>query len=98
MKAISKDILKTSSKKLMFEMEEIQYDTLLLEFESVLKQINYISLIPGVDDVEPMVFPFDISTDSLREDEPEQPLTQEEALKNSKEVENGQIRLPKVVG
>ena len=45
-----------------------------------------------------MTFPFECETDFLREDEPTTPLTQEEALRNAKDVVEGQIRLPKVVG
>ena len=81
----------------MFEMKEEQYDTLLKEFDLIIKQMNLIGEIKGVDDVEPMTFPFDVTNDYLREDKVEDNLSQEEALKNSKSIENGQIVLPKVV-
>ena len=97
MKPINKDVLKEISLKLMFEMKEEQYDTLLKEFDLIIKQMNLIGEIKGVDDVEPMTFPFDVTNDYLREDEVEDNLSQEEALKNSKSIENGQIVLPKVV-
>ena len=97
MKPINKDILKEISLKLMFEMKEEQYDTLLKEFDLIIKQMNLIGEIKGVDDVEPMTFPFDVTNDYLREDKVEDNLSQEEALKNSKSIENGQIVLPKVV-
>lgn len=97
MKPINKDVLKEISLKLMFEMKEEQYDTLLKEFDLIIKQMNLIGEIKGVDDVEPMTFPFDVTNDYLREDKVEDNLSQEEALKNSKSIENGQIVLPKVV-
>ena len=44
-----------------------------------------------------MTFPFDVSTTYMREDVVEEPLSNEEALKNASDVKDGQIRLPKVV-
>ena len=98
MKTITKEVLKTSANKLLFEMEDAEYDTLLEEFSTVLKQMEIIGTIPGVDDVEPMTFPFDVTTDYLREDIAKKPLDRDEALKNASDVVDGQIRLPKVVG
>ncbi len=98
MRTINKDLLKVAANKLMFTMDESQYDTLLEEFHTILKQMDIIGEIKGVDDVEPMTFPFDVTTSYLREDEIEAPLERDEALKNAGEVVDGQIRLPKVVG
>ncbi|MBR0295384.1 MAG: Asp-tRNA(Asn)/Glu-tRNA(Gln) amidotransferase subunit GatC [Bacilli bacterium] len=98
MKKVNKDVLKEAANKLMFDMSDEQYDTLLEEFDIITKQMVLISEIPGVDDAEPMTFPFDVSTTFLREDVPVEPLPREEALKNAKDVVDGQVRLPKVVG
>ena len=98
MKKISKTTLHEIASTLMFDMEDAQYDTLIDEFDVVLKQMDLISQIPGVDEVEPMTFPFEVTVSYLREDENTNPLVKEEALKNAKEVVDGQIRLPKVVG
>ena len=98
MKKVDKSVLKEAANKLMFDMSEEQYDTLLEEFEIIIKQMELISDIPGVDDAEPMTFPFDVTSSFLREDIPEEPLNREDALKNAKDVVDGQIRLPKVVG
>ena len=98
MKTVNKKILKDVANKLMFDMEDAQYDTLLEEFDVILKQMDIISEIPNIDDVEPMTFPFDVTTTYLREDFAVKPLSQEEALKNAGDVVDGQIRLPKVVG
>lgn len=97
MKPINKQILKDAAKKMMFDMEEEQYDTLLKEFDLVLEQISILESIPNIDEVEPMVFPYAITTTYLREDVIEEPLTREEALRNTKEVINGQIALPRVI-
>ena len=98
MKEVNKQVLKESANKLLFDMNEEEYDTLLHEFDIVLKQMKAISEIKGVDDYSPMTFPFDVSTTYLREDVAETPLDREEALKNASDVVDGQIRLPKVVG
>ena len=74
MRTINKDLLKVAANKLMFTMDESQYDTLLEEFHTILKQMDIIGEIKGVDDVEPMTFPFDVTTSYLREDEIEAPL------------------------
>ena len=98
MKKVDMQLLKQSANNLMFDMAESEYITLLEEFSVVIRQMELISTIPGLDDVEPMTFPFDVSTDYLRVDEAVSPLSQEEALHNASDVVDGQIRLPKVVG
>ena len=97
MKKVSKEILKNTANKLMFDMTDEQYDMLVKEFSILIKQMELIGDIPNVDDAEPMTFPFDITNDLLREDEPTSPLKREDVLKNATDVVDGQIRLPKVV-
>lgn len=97
MKNVNKETLKTAANKLMFDMSEEQYDNLLNEFDVIISQMNLIGDIEGVDEVEPMTFPFDVTTTYLREDVSSKPLSREEALRNAKDVVDGQIRLPRVV-
>ena len=97
MKAINKEVLKIAANKLMFEMSEIQYDTLLKEFDVFARQIELIDNIPNVNDAKPMTFPFDNFATYMREDIATEPLKKEDVLKNSSDVFEGQIRLPKVV-
>ncbi|MFA5422126.1 MAG: Asp-tRNA(Asn)/Glu-tRNA(Gln) amidotransferase subunit GatC [Bacilli bacterium] len=98
MKTVSKDVLKDAAKRLLFDMSDEEYDTLLKEFDVVIKQMELIGKIEGVDSYEPMTFPFDVATSYLREDVPVRPLSKEEALRNAKNKLGGQIKLPKVVG
>lgn len=98
MKEINKSVLKDASSRLLFDMTEDQYDVLEKEFAILTKQMDLIGQIPGVDDFEPMTFPFDVSSDLLREDVPSEPLPRDVALQNAKDVVDGQIKLPKVVG
>ncbi len=97
MKPVSKEVLKTAASKMMFEMDDNQYDQLIKEMNIFLEQVDLIGDIPHIDEVTPMTFPFEVINSYLREDEVEEPLSQEEALKNASDVKDGQIRLPKVV-
>lgn len=98
MEKINKDVLKKVANNLMFDMTDDEYETLLNEFDILVKQFELMSEIKGLEEVEPMSFPFEVTNDYLREDEPEEPLDRDSALKNAKDVVDGQIRLPKVVG
>ena len=97
MKPYNKDVLKDAANRLLFDMSEAEYDKLLSEFDIVTKQMQVIGENKEIDSVEPLVFPFECSTSYLRDDEPEEPLSREEALKNSPRRAAGQIKLPRVV-
>lgn len=97
MKNYSKEILKDAANRLMFDMEDNEYDTLLAEFKTIISQMELIGKNSSVDDLEPMIYPFDVSTTYLREDVPGTPLDKSDALKNAKSKEAGQVKLPKVL-
>ena len=98
MKDIKPEFLKKCANNLMFDLTDDEVDSLIKDFESLFRQINEIRKLEGIDEVEPMVFPFDVTTDFLREDVEVEPLSAEEVLQNAKDVQDGQIKLPKVVG
>ena len=98
MKEITKEALKECANKSMFDLSDEQLETLYNEFSVICKQMSLIGEIPGVDEAIPMTFPFDVTNTYLREDKAAKPLDREEALRNAKDVVDGQIRLPKVVG
>jgi len=97
MKEYNIDVLKDAANRLLFDMSEDEYKTLLKEFDIVTSQMKIIGENKGLDAYEPMVFPFECTTSYLREDEPAEPLTREEALRNSSRKAGGQIKLPRVV-
>jgi len=97
MKEYDINVLKDAAKRLLFDMSDSEYETLLKEFDVITKQMNIIGSDKSLDSLEPMVFPFECTTSYLRDDEPEQPLDREVALRNSKRKIGGQIKLPKVV-
>ena len=97
MKPINKEVLKIAAQRMMFDLSDSEYDALLDEFDIFLKQVDILNEIPGIDNVEPMTFPFDVTFSYMRKDEAEHPLKVEEVLKNVDDVVDNQIRLPKVV-
>jgi len=98
MKEINLDVLKDAAHRLLFDMSDEEYETLLSEFAVLTKQMETIGKIEGLEDYEPMTFPFECETTYLREDEPTTPLSREEALVNAGSTLDGEIKLPKVVG
>lgn len=53
--------------------------------------------IPSVDDVTPLVFPYNRNVTTLREDEETNDYSREEILKNSTNTQGEYIVIPKVV-
>ena len=98
MKEVTLDILHDAAHRLMFEMTDEQYQTLLNEFEILKIQMGTIGEVSGLEEYAPMTFPFPCEVSFLREDEPIAPLSREEALANAGSVLDNEIKLPKVVG
>lgn len=94
---ISIEELKTHAKNLMFGMKEEEYNTLQKEFETFICWMKYIDEIKGLNEVEPLYFPFDLGNAELRADVPIKSLNKVEALKNAKELNNGSVIIPRVV-
>ena len=94
---MDKETLKMLANKLMFTMNEEEYDTLNEEFETILKQMDLIGKIPNISEVEPMTFPFKNTDAELREDEIGDYLTVGEVLENTKYQTRDQVKVPKVV-
>lgn len=97
MKEYNIEVLKDAANRLLIDMSDSEYKTLLSEFDIVTKQMKSLDDNKELDKIEPMVFPFEVYTTELREDVAKEPLTREEALKNSQRKVGGQIKLPKVV-
>ena len=95
---VTKEKLKDYASKLMFDMDDAGYDRTLEEFETVEKHMDLIGEIEGIQNVEPMTFPYVIYHATLREDEAKDTLTNEEVLANSKDTKANQVKVPKVVG
>lgn len=94
---ITKDKLKEYAEKLMFRLEEEQYDTLLKEFDIILEQMKLIEDIKEIDGIEPMTFPFELDNVRPREDDEVETIDTESALSNAKEKIGTEVKVPKVV-
>lgn len=94
---ISVEKLKDYAGKLMFDLTDSEYLTLQKEFDVILKQMDKIGEIKGIENVEPMTFPFSIPNVSFREDKIKDTISAEEALKNAKDIIGKEIKVPKVV-
>ena len=94
---IEKELLEKYAEKLMFRMSDEEYNTLQNEFDIILKQMDLIGNIDGINEVEPMIFPFVTYEAELREDIVEDSLSVDEVLSNTKHQVRDQVKVPKVV-
>ena len=94
---MDKKTLEVLAKKLMFTMNDNEYDTLSDEFETILKQMDLIGKIEGISEVEPLIYPFPIDNVSMREDKVIDGLDIDDILKNSGDTLYNQVKVPKVV-
>ena len=96
---MTKDKLEILAKKLMFEMEDDEYKTLLSEFDVILKQMDLIDKIEDIDNVSPMTYPFDLELDDtyLREDIPSNEICFDDMKVNVKDYDSNMVKVPKVV-
>ena len=94
---MDKETLKMLANKLMFTMDESEYDTLNEEFDTILKQMDLIGNIESIESIEPMTFPFELDSVELRNDEDSRNIDIEDALSNTGSKKGREIRVPKVV-
>ena len=91
-----KEYFRKLAKQLMFDLTDEEASAIVKEFDTLNKQL---ALLDAVDTkgVEPMIFPFEVETTFLRDDEETNCITQEDALKNVDQSLEGHFRLPRVV-
>ena len=94
---MDKDTLVMLANKLMFTMDDSEYDMLLEEFDTMIKQMDLIGKIDGIENVEPMSYPFPLEDVVLREDTVIDELEIDDILTNSGSNLYNQVKLPKVV-
>ena len=91
MQKITRENIQDYALKLMFKMKDE-------EFETIIKQMDLIGKIEGIEKIEPMTFPFRNKDAKLRKDEATSTLTTEDAVKNAHETIYDEVKVPKVVG
>ncbi len=94
---MDKKTLELLAKKLLFTMNDSEYETLNKEFEIILKQMDLIGKIEGINEVEPLIYPFLLDNVQMREDKVEDELPIDDILKNSGDTLYNQVKVPKVV-
>ena len=94
---IDKNKLKAYANKLMFDMNDSEYETLQEEFETILKQMELLGEIDGIREIEPMTFPFMLEEVILRNDEEYVNIDVNDALKNCHDRKGDEVRVPRVV-
>ena len=98
MQKITRDNIQDYALKLMFKMKDEEFDSFEKEFETIIKHMDLIGQIDGIENIDPMTFPFMNKDINYRNDEPNNTLTTEDAVKNAKDVVYDEVKVPKVVG
>ena len=88
--------IKDLAKRLMFRLDDSELDEIQKEFTVLNQQIDLLDKV-NTDDVEEMIFPFDVETSYLREDVANHTIDRDAALSNAAKVKEGHIVVPKVV-
>lgn len=94
---MDRETLKELANKLMFTMDDSEYDTLLYEFDIILKQMDFIGKIKDIDKVPPLIYPFLLDNVTFRDDVVKDELEIDDILMNSGCNLYNQVKLPKVV-
>ena len=94
---IEKTKLKDYANKLMFDMNDDEYDTLAKEFEIILKQLDLIGEIDNIANVEPMSFPYIKEDVTLRNDADSRVVDVDIAFSNCHGKKGDEVKVPRVV-
>lgn len=93
------EVINECAGNLMFKLSQGQDVLIAEEFDTIIDQMEFLKGIPGVDDAEPMTFPYKMhqKDKDLRVDVPEAPIGEEATLMNSNAKLGKQIKVPRVV-
>lgn len=94
----NKEMINSYADKLLIGLSEEETNTLLSEFDVIKDNMEILAQIENIKDVKPMHFPVDIKLTSLRSDDDMENLDTLLALKNSEDVLEDVVSVPKVVG
>ena len=84
---------------LLIGLTDEERDMIQEEFDSIEKNMDLITEIPNIKDIEPLSYPFEMYVDDLREDDIEgEKIDIDELLSNCDVVEGREVEVPKVVG
>lgn len=98
MNKFTKEMVDEYAEKLLIGLTEEENKMVLEEFQTIDASLDLVNKIPGIEKVTPMTHCLDDFEYVLREDEIEESIPVEDALKNSDVTEDREIVVPKVVG
>ena len=89
------EMLKKLGLKTMFNISDVEMPELVDEYDIFM---NHVAVLEEIDTegIEPLAYPYEIETTFLRDDEPIDIISLEDALSNAKSVQENQIKVPKV--
>ena len=94
----TKEMVDDYADKLLIGLTPEENKMVLDEFDIIDHNIDLINEIPGISEVQPMTHCLDNFYCELREDEIIESVPIEELLRNSDDVEDREIVVPRVVG
>lgn len=97
MNEFNEEMIKDYADKLLIGLTDEETKTILSEFEVIKKEMDLITKIDGIENVEPMHFPF-IVEPTPRDGKVVENEDIKDILKNSGRVDDREIEVPKVVG
>ena len=98
MTTFTKEDVDAYAKSLLIGLTEEENKMVLEEFSVIQEQIEKVAEIEGIENIEPMSFPFDLYLDTQREDESVPSESIKDILSNCKKTNDREIEVPRVVG
>lgn len=96
MEKFSSEYFRKLARDIMFDLTDEEVEDLKVEFKALEQQVELLDEIDTTN-VEEMVFPYEIITTFIREDEVAHVISHEDAMKNVKSVKIAHVHVPKVV-
>jgi len=98
MEKFTKEIVDDLADKLLIGLTDEENQMVLDEFAYIDHNIDIINSIPNISEVEPMTHCLDDFVCELRDDEVEESISIDDAIKNCDDYIDTEIKVPKVVG
>lgn len=96
MENFSKEMLRKLANQVMFDLNDCECEELQEEFDVYLKQLDLLNKI-DTEHVEEMVYPFEIPTAYIRDDEQIHVISAQQAMVNVPQSTENYVVVPKVV-
>jgi aspartyl/glutamyl-tRNA(Asn/Gln) amidotransferase C subunit len=94
---MNKEEIRKLAAEILITLTPEEEATFAAEFAYFKELAKLLEALPNIDEKEPMVFPFKVTQTYLKEDTPEESPGAKEILKNSKNVKDTFVVIPKVV-